>query len=170
MNLGYLDDYKELVKRNFELFKKYNVKEIICPCPACYKTFKEEYPKILGNKWKIKVKHVSEVLLELAKKGKLKKKDVKKVIYHKNCHLRDTNFVEELLKELKIEYTILNGCCGAGGGFRANFPEIAREIAWKLTEGLRGTILTACPMCYYHLRESTCRCRLEILDLIDIVL
>ncbi len=46
-------------------------------------------------------------------------------------------------------------CCGAGGGVKANFPELANAIArQRLALVENGRLCTACPLCYAHFKEN----------------
>ena len=55
LNAGYDNDFKTLAMKNLDVFKKHGIKKIITSCPACYKTFHKDYPKILSisapNSW-----------------------------------------------------------------------------------------------------------------------
>ncbi|MCW1309464.1 MAG: heterodisulfide reductase-related iron-sulfur binding cluster, partial [Candidatus Nanoarchaeia archaeon] len=53
LSAGYNEDVKNLVKKNYEIFKEHSVEKIITACPACFRTFSKEYPSIL-KEWDIK--------------------------------------------------------------------------------------------------------------------
>lgn len=162
LNAGYEVDFKTLVEKNFEIFKKHGVKKIITPCPACYKTFKKDYKKILGSKWDIEIEHTTQTILKMIKSGKLRlKKTSGKVTYHDPCHLgRHSGIYEEpreILKFLGCEVIEMKFnreqalCCGSGGGVKSNYPELASAIMDDVIEEAKKTkssiLVTACPMC-----------------------
>ena len=87
-NAGYANDFWTLARKNFEIFKQHGVKKIISNCPACFKTFKQDYPEVLQD-WNIEVEHITQTIWEAIKKGKLKIKKLvnTKITYHDPCHL-----------------------------------------------------------------------------------
>ncbi len=168
LNAGYKEDAKKLAEKNFKIFKEHSVKKIITSCPACFKTFSQEYPKLLKN-WDIEVKHITQTISEAVKKGKIKPKKVEgKITYHDPCHLgRYANVYEEPREVIKLagdfvemEFNRENAfCCGGGGGLKSNFPELSREISKeriKQAEEVKVNLLiTSCPLCYICLKEAS---------------
>lgn len=165
LNAGYKEDFEILKAKNIDLLEKYGIKQIITPCPACTKMLKKEYDL---EKKGIKVKHVSEILAENLGKIKGSKellKNPQQVTYHDSCHLgRHCGIYNEPRKAImKAGYQLYEfekkgaeaECCGAGGGVKSNFPEIANEVAKRRIKGCKTKLLTtACPMCYLHLKEN----------------
>ena len=46
-------------------------------------------------------------------------------------------------------------CCGAGGGVKSNYPDLANAIAQaRLAQVENGRLCTACPLCYAHFKEN----------------
>lgn len=171
LNAGYSTDFKDLVHKNYKTFKEHRVKKIITPCPACFKTFKMEYPKFLEN-FDIEVEHVTQTIANAIKNGKLKTKESNKpikVTYHDPCHLgRYCGVYEEprdILKALGYEIVEMkfnkknSWCCGGGGGLKANYPELSEEIAKERIKQALETktqiLITTCPLCYSCLKEVT---------------
>lgn len=170
LNAGYLELGRNLAKKNFLVFKEHSVKKIITSCPACYKTFSQEYPKLLEG-WDIEVLHVTQVLHESWKRGKISFNQLKKktVTYHDPCHLGRHGGIYEEPRELinslgfrlvEMEFNRENAfCCGGGGGVRANFPLLANRIAKNRLKQAKKTkaslLLTTCPLCYLHLKENS---------------
>jgi len=118
--------------------------------------------------WEIEVKHITEILLDAMKKGKLSRAVVEKVTYHDPCHLgRHLGHFKEPrgvldgmgceLVEMK-ESNETSFCCGGGGGFRSNCPEIAKRMAEERIRQAKETgtkkLVTTCPLCYLHLKEN----------------
>jgi len=164
LNAGYAVDFETIVKKNYKIFKEHGVKKIITPCPACFKTFKLEYPKYL-QKFDIEVEHVSQTIMNAIKNDKLKVKKITKpikVTYHDPCHLgRYCGVYEEpreILKALGYDLVemALNRenafCCGGGGGLKSNYPELSEEIAKMRVKHAKDVkadlIVTSCPMCF----------------------
>jgi len=164
LNAGYGVDFETIVKKNYKIFKEHGIKKIITPCPACFKTFKLEYPKFL-QKFDIEVEHVSQTIMNAIKNGKLRLKKIDKpikVTYHDPCHLgRYCGVYEEprdILKALGYDLIEMklsrenSFCCGGGGGLRSNYPELSEEIAKMRVKHAKDVkadmIVTSCPMCF----------------------
>lgn len=166
LNAGYKKDARELAKKNFDLFKKYNVVKIITNCPSCYHTFKHIYPELLRN-WDIEVEHVTVTILNALKEKNIKISGSEPVAYHDPCHLgrysaiySEPREVIELLggKILEMKHNkSFSICCGAGGGVRANFKELAVESAKNRVKEVSGEaekIISPCGLCYSNLKSA----------------
>jgi Fe-S oxidoreductase len=180
---GYPEEAKKLAEKNFEVFKEHSVKKMITPCPACFRTFSQEYPKLV-EKWNIKVEHVTQTLAKAIEGGKLKIKGKNvKVTFHDPCHLgRYSGVYEEPRKiigksgaeivemEMSREQAL---CCGGGGGVRANYPELAKEMAKeriKQAEKTKAEILvTSCPLCFVQLKEAAENSKIKVMELSEFI-
>jgi heterodisulfide reductase subunit D len=186
---GHLKTAKELAEHNVAAIQRTGAKQVVIHCAGCFRTFKVDYPEILGRELPFKVYHATEYFLELVNQGKLKftKPINKKVTYHDPCHIgRAAKIYEpprELLKKVPgIEFIEMKRnrenawCCGAGGGVKSAFPEMAVEIAQdRILEaeelGVK-TIVTACPFCVTNLRDgakSLGKSDFEVIDILDLV-
>lgn len=167
INAGYKKDAKILAKKNYDLFKKHNITRIITPCPGCYNMFQNEYPELL-REWDIEVEYATTTILRELKKIKLNNSLPKEIVsYHDPCHLgrysEIYNEPREIIKllggELKeMKHNRNNAiCCGAGAGMRANYPEIAKDIAKKrMSEKPKDAewVLTPCGLCTANLKTA----------------
>lgn len=89
---GQLEAFKRQVEHNIRMVKELGVSSILVTCAQCYKTWKVDYPKVLGKStddMNFKVVHIVEYLAELIKEGKLsfKNRIDMKVTYHDPCNL-----------------------------------------------------------------------------------
>jgi len=186
---GFVETAKELAEHNVAAIEKTGAKNVVIHCAGCYKTFVEDYPEILGKELPFKVYHATEMFLDLVNQGKLQltKPVEKKVTYHDPCHLGRASQIydapRELLKKIPgIEFVELKRirenawCCGAGGGVKSAFPELATKIAegriLEAEELELATIVTACPFCVNNLKDgakSLGKNEIEILDILDLV-
>ena len=157
--------FQETAEKVYRKFKEHGIVKIITPCPACFHTFKSIYPKIVEG-WDIEVRHATQEIAELVKKGKLKlERKGGAFVFHDPCHLGRAEGVYDEPREIvravgKLEEfpenRELSLCCGGGGGMPANCPELAGEMAEKRVKQAKGrTIATACPMCYHQLKKQT---------------
>ena len=165
-NAGYTEDYENLKKKNIELLNKYGIGTIITPCAACTKVLKHDYKL---EEEGIDVLHITQILADNLDKIKDvfgKKMAAEKITYHDPCHLgRHLKIYEEPRKLLlkagfSLEEFSKNRekavCCGAGGGVRANFPEISARVAKSRLKSCKTVkLVTACPLCYLHLKENS---------------
>jgi heterodisulfide reductase subunit D len=169
LNGGYKKDFRKLAQKNFNLFKRYKIKKIITNCPSCYYAFKKIYPENLRD-WNIEVEHATVTIYNALKKKKEKFEwlEREKVTYHDPCHLgRYSGIYEEpreVIKILQGEIIEMKNnrkdalCCGGGGGVRANFPELAKEIAKKRVENVDPNItkiISPCGLCYLNLKSAS---------------
>jgi len=185
INAGYDLDFETLVKKNYKIFKDHGIKKIITPCPACFKTFKLEYPKVIAN-FDIEVEHVTQTIFNAIKTGKLKLKKINKpvkVTYHDPCHLgRYCGVYEEprdILKKLGYKLVEMEfnremaWCCGSGGGLRANYPELSEEITKERVKQALQTkaqiLVTSCPLCYACLKDVTKEKKLKVQELSELI-
>ncbi|MEM2181027.1 MAG: (Fe-S)-binding protein [Nitrososphaeria archaeon] len=168
LNAGYKEDAKKLAEKNFKIFKEHSVKKIITSCPACFKVFSQDYPKLL-EKWDIKTEHITQTISDAIKKGKIKPKKIEGIItYHDPCHLGRYGKIYEEPRDairlsgnfVEMEFNRENAfCCGGGGGLKSNSPKLSEEISRervKQAEIIKANILiTSCPLCYLCLKEAS---------------
>jgi Fe-S oxidoreductase len=168
LRTGFLDEASEQIAKNTKILSKEDL--IVTSCAGCYKTLKEDYEGL-------NVIHISQLLDELISQGKLnfKKSDLN-VTYHDSCHLgrhmgvfdepRDViKSVCELTEMENIRESSL--CCGAGGGVKSAYPEIADQMAKSRISQAKDTscktLVTPCPFCKLNLEND----ELEVLDLTE---
>ncbi len=167
LRTGFIKEGKEQIIKNSEIFKD---ETILTSCAGCYKTFKEDYENI-------NVIHISQLLKQFIDEGRIvfSKKDLN-VTYHDSCHLGrhmeifdDPRFVIESVANLvEMENNRENSlCCGAGGGVKSAYPEIADELAKSRINQAKNTncnlLITACPFCKLNLSND----EIEVLDLTE---
>jgi len=168
LNAGHIREAEEIAEKNFRVFKEHGITKIITSCPACYKTFSQEYPKLVKG-WNIEVEHITKTIDSAIKAGKLKAPELNtEVTYHDPCHLgRHSGIYDEPRSIIKATGAKLREmrlsrenalCCGAGSGVKSNYPELANAAAKERVEMAKDTkakmLVTTCPMCYYNLKEN----------------
>lgn len=152
---GYAADFEDLKQKNLAVFKRFSVRKIITNCPGCYHTLKYDYG--------LDAYHVTQILSPQPK-PKLDS-SVKALTYHDSCHLGRWSGVyaqpRNLLENAGWEVAELPDnrdhslCCGAGGGVKSNYPDLANAIARQRLEQVQnGVLCTACPLCYAHFKEN----------------
>lgn len=160
--------YQMLALQNIETLNAYNIKKIVCTCPHCFNTLKNEYPQLGGN---YDVVHYSSFLDELIKSGKIKIKDsaTEKITYHDSCYLGRVNAVYEAPREIldslnkeivEMKRSKANGlCCGAGGAqmFKEDEPGATRINIMRIDEVIAtgaNTVIANCPFCITMLQDG----------------
>ena len=172
---GQLPLAREIARHNWETLKD---KRIVTSCPGCYRCFKVEYAKLLGEEYQINAVHTVELLAELIDEGKIKfKKGTKgtkskakeKVVYHDPCELgREMGIYDQPRKVIQsipgIELVEMvrnrenTWCCGGGGGLKGADYDLALEVGKdKVEEALATgakTIVSACPSCKTSINDA----------------
>jgi Fe-S oxidoreductase len=162
-NLGFWSEMQPLIEANWEKMKRLKSRTFIFTNPHCEEFIIKRYPENLSDYSAIKHMHISQLLSEAFKNGKLKSKrtDKVKVSYHDPCYLgRGLGVYDaprEVLTSLKgVELAEMTRnransfCCGAGalGNY---FPNQSGEMAKERMEEFNATgadlLITACPYC-----------------------
>ena len=167
LRTGFEEEAREQIEKNTEVLKD---ELILTSCAGCFKTLKEDYDGI-------DVIHISQLLDELIKEGKLNfnKMDLD-VTYHDSCHLgrqlevfdEPRNVIKSVANLVEMENSREDSlCCGAGGGVKSAYPEIADEMAKSRISQAKETgceiLVTPCPFCKLNLENDD----LEVLDLTE---
>ncbi len=187
LRTGLVDDAKKTALNNIAKFEKASPGRIVTSCAGCYKTLRQDYPKL--GAMNSEVVHIVQLVSELLEEGKLPLKAPGfkgTVTYHDPCHLgRHMNLYEPPRKILEsipglrlveMERTKAEArCCGAGGGVKTAFPELAAKIsALRIEDAERteaGVLVTSCPFCFQSLQAAidSKKSKIQIMDLIDLV-
>lgn len=167
LRTGQLKTAQELIGRNLDMFARKGATKIVTPCGGCSKTLKYDYPvwaKKVGKPFDAEVLHFSEVYVSLIREGRIKPKTPinKTVTFHDPCHVGRSQGLFDEPREILAAIPGVrlvemahcreeSRCCGAGGGVKANYPEMAAQIARdRVTEAIEtgaDTLVTMCPFC-----------------------
>lgn len=167
MRTGFIKEAEEQIRKNTEILSG---EVILTSCAGCYKTLKQDYDGL-------NVIHISQFLNQLVREGKIKfnKTDLN-VTYHDSCHLgrhcevfdEPREVISAVANLVEMENNHENAlCCGAGGGVKSAYPEVANQIASFRINQAKGTdcdiLLTPCPFCKLNLKND----ELEVLDITE---
>ncbi len=155
---------------NIAILNGYGIKKIVCTCPHCFNTLKNEYPDLGGN---YEVLHYTTYLEELIDQGKLKiDKSLlndKRITYHDPCYLGRANSIYDaprnVLGKLGGNFSELKRhkskalCCGAGGAqmfkeAEKGNKEVYAERTDEIIESKAEIVATACPFCMVMLTDG----------------
>ena len=159
---------REVARHNWERLKD---KRVITSCAGCYRCFDDEYPKLLGEEFKIDVIHTCMLLSDLIEEGKIKFKGEirEKVTYHDPCELgrelkiyEEPRIVIESIPGIELVEITRNRentwCCGGGGGLKGVNYDLALEIGKDKVEEAMATgaktIVSACPSCKININDA----------------
>jgi Fe-S oxidoreductase len=174
--VGYEFQFQIMAEDNIEVFKSYNIKEIITTCPHCYHTIKNEYPRFSGDfaEGFPKVVHYTQFIADLIRQGKLELTNDNeldsKLTYHDPCYLGRYNGVYQEPRQIleaipgtrleEMEHSRSTGfCCGGGGGHmwieeQTGTTKINHKRLEDVLETGAETVVTACPYCLQMFEEG----------------
>jgi len=149
--------------------KEKNFDYFLVLCPTCGTTLKflfREFVYDVPDEYK-RVKYVEERVVNLSRllndlNVKIKTKNGILFTYHIPCHQnRGLHFdVEKFLKSLLPNYYMpmkdADMCCGFGGSFSLDYPEVSKAILDKKLKNIVDTnasvVVTECPGCIMQIR------------------
>ncbi|RJR23396.1 MAG: (Fe-S)-binding protein [Desulfobacteraceae bacterium] len=160
-------EFERVAKQNIEQFNSLGIETLVTSCAGCYKTIKEDYPRVKGLEFE--VLHTVEFLKRLMDRGVLsfQNRVERSVTYHDPCHLGRAAGVFDAPREILKAIPGLNllemeriyeysRCCGAGGGVKAGFPDIQSKMAERRIREAEATgaqgLVSACPFCFAGLQ------------------
>ncbi len=186
LRTGLVESAGKTARKNIDMFEKASPSLIVTSCAGCYKTIRQDYPKM--GKVRPRVVHITEYVLELIDSGKLRfdGRFEGKVTFHDPCHLgRHNELYEqprrilEFIPGLELVEMERNReearCCGAGGGVKTAFPDLAQKISSMRVEDAERTgadiLTTSCPFCYQSLKATieVKGSKLRMMDIMELV-
>ncbi len=159
-------------------FTSQEVEAVVVDCATCGSAFVREYPHMLGELRSLG-EDVSGELIQAAQLLSQKTRDVTafigdhmswlpemtqagpliKVTYHDPCHLLKAQGVGILPRKVLaglpnvefVEMEAADACCGGGGSFQVEHPEISAGITSKKIQSIQATganvVASGCPGC-----------------------
>jgi Fe-S oxidoreductase len=184
----------EEMKHNVEEFKKMGAKTVFIACAGCYRTLKKDYPKLMGEDLPFEVKQITEIFIDMLNNNEIPFKAEEgekiKVTYHDPCHLGRHMDLYDVPREViskipGIELVEMRRnrnnawCCGAGGGVKSQFPELAvdmsKERIIEAVDSGAQVLTTSCPFCIgnlsdaYKEMEPEIQEKIKVIDIIDFI-
>ncbi len=194
LRIGDEKSLTEIIKQNIEIFKNKGAKTLFTACAGCYRTWKKDYPELLGEQLPFEVKHITEILVDLLNNNQIpfraNEQEEIKVTYHDPCHLgRHMNLYEiprELISRIpgiqliEMKRNKNNAwCCGAGGGVKSQFSDLALKISKERIYEAIDTgvqiLTTSCPFCIGNLIDAyedmdvSIKEKIKVVDVIDLI-
>jgi len=182
LRLGLRKEFSEVAKKTLNLIRSTGARKLVTHCPGCLRAFRLDYPLQLGTDLGLEVQHSTQIILDHVKPSILKPVEIK-AVYFDPCHLgRHMNVYEpprhllNMIPGMKLielnESREASLCCGAGGGVRACFEELALAVAQEVLDYIKLTgaeaIITACPFCYHNFKTASDG-SLKVLDITQVI-
>jgi Fe-S oxidoreductase/nitrate reductase gamma subunit len=179
-----------------ELFRHYEIHDVVTSSPHCFHTFRNEYPafqalKPSDEQVEFSIRHYTQLLRDLVASGSLKFERPLNVTvtYHDPCYLGRHNQVFNAPREVigaipgvqmvEMAHNRENSLCCGGGGDRIWQEDLdadvkMSEIRIREAEATGAEILiTACPLCLIMLEDARKTTGLEdslrVVDLNELV-
>ncbi len=186
MRTGLSEAARDMVLRNIERFERASPSVIVTSCAGCYKTIRQDYPRY--GKLPAPMVHVTELVSGLIDSGDLVPTGRVEgtVAFHDPCHLGrhvgvydpPRRILESIpgMRLVEMDRTREDArCCGAGGGVKTAFPELAEKISGMRVADAESVgcdvLSTSCPFCYQSLKASVVASgsRMEMVDLMELL-
>jgi Fe-S oxidoreductase len=192
--IGEYNSVEDLLRHNIDELKSLGAKTVFTACAGCYRTLKLDYPEILGEDLPFEVKHITEILVELLNNSEIpfksEEREKIKVTYHDPCHLGRHMDLYDIPREViskipGIEFIEMKRnrknawCCGAGGGVKSQFPELALDISKeRIKEAIETEaqfLITSCPFCVGNMGDAwkeldpETQNKIKVIDIIDFI-
>ncbi|MFQ5821271.1 MAG: (Fe-S)-binding protein [Candidatus Heimdallarchaeota archaeon] len=165
--VGLSTEFDMIGQKNIIMFEEKGIDRIISPCPMCYTTFQQEYPRISSNT--PDALHLVQVLEEFTDNARIRfeRSIDAKVAVHDGCHLgRYSNIYNAPRKILEsipgVKLVELPrskeqaSCCG--GTIRRPYialrDHISDTIINQALEVGADMVVTTCPTCYHNVRSA----------------
>lgn len=162
--LGQEMTFQTLRNENENTFKGVKYKTIVCNCPHCFNSLKNEYSN-LGN-----VVHHTKMVKEFLDKGLIEVGDftAENATFHDPCYLGRYNDEYDAPREIISKTSNLvemprsrdkGMCCGAGGGhywadLKLGDERINKIRAEEAVETGASQIVTGCPFCMQMMEDG----------------
>ncbi|MCL1978676.1 MAG: heterodisulfide reductase-related iron-sulfur binding cluster [Methanomassiliicoccaceae archaeon] len=178
----------ECVEKVVEGADGVGAKDMVMTCSGCYKTVSTDFGKFYAKSGQ-NVYHFSQYVERLIAERKLplNHEFKAKVTYHDPCHMGRHMGVfdapRNVLKKIKgielVEMTRTkenSRCCGAGGGYKSQYNEMAVNIAAERIRDAEETgaeiLVTCCPFCVVNLTQGAKQIdsKIKVMDLSEVLL
>ncbi len=181
----------DIARQNLAAFKTDQYDYIITLCASCASHLKHNYIKVFkeaGQPLEPVEKMTSKVIdfssfmdqvYPFSQSASLKNQ---KVAYHAPCHLcrglQVTDQPRELIKKAGYLYVPSKDedvCCGFGGSYSVDFPEISSEILKKKLDNIEDSgadiLATDCPGCIMQIRGGMDKrgSRIKVMHLVELL-
>lgn len=164
---------REVAIQNLKAIDPSDYDHILTLCASCGSHIRENYPKLLGDQpgFGVKMYQFTDKIIDFSSfmvnvlklEPEIFAGPSSKAAYHSPCHLCRglgvTREPRELLKTGGMQYVETKDedvCCGFGGSFSLDFPELSAELLRRKLDEVEASgaelLVTDCPGCILQLR------------------
>jgi heterodisulfide reductase subunit D len=184
---GMGDAAVESVRHNVEAVRRAGARRLVAACPSCYRTWRDDYPRILGEPLGFEVLHATEMLEEIIAEGRVRLGPFEqRVTYHDPCDLGRASGIYDAPRDViraipgvtlvemahHREYAL---CCGGGGDVEMADAELTAAVARRRIGEAQATgaqvLVSACQQCTRTLSAAARRerVRLRVMDVAELI-
>jgi heterodisulfide reductase subunit D len=184
--MGYVARSQEFAVHNVADWRSIGASRIITLDPHDYITFTEDYPKYFGDEYEFEIVHITELVAELIREGKLSLTvPIERVAtYHDPCRLNKRKGIHKSPREIlhaipgldfrDVDHvTQWSYCSGAGGGLSIERPEITAAISAQRLDRAAALevdlLVSACVWSERPLAAAGQVVDIEVRDLMELV-
>ncbi len=162
------------IRRNVSILNREDVDAVVVDCATCGAALKNDYVPILDEMGEdadaarslaAKVMDISQYLQDFDLAGFLRPIN-ERVTYHDPCHLLRSQSIKDepraILKQIPglefVEMAGADACCGGGGSFQLQHPDISSGITSKKITSIKNTgagiVTSGCTGCRLQIRGN----------------
>ncbi|TCN41750.1 heterodisulfide reductase subunit D [Kribbella orskensis] len=184
--MGYVERSREFAVHNVADWRSVGAGRIITLDPHDYITFTEDYPRLFGDDYEFEIVHITELVAELIRDGKLTLTvPIERVAtYHDPCRLNKRKGIHKSPREIlraipgldfrDVDHvTQWSYCSGAGGGLSIERPEITAAISQQRLDRAAALdvdlLVSACVWSERPLAAAGEALDIEVRDLMELV-
>lgn len=154
LSSGNLKRYNQVKDKNLKLMHESKYDFLVADCASCQSALNDYSDDI-------KCFNILEIISQQNIKFKFNK--LRKVTFHKPCHLENDDFVKVLFSKCEnVEYVEMkdyDSCCGFAGEFALKNHKIAQKLASEKIDNAifsgADYVLTTCPACLLGLKVGS---------------
>jgi heterodisulfide reductase subunit D len=185
MSAGRVEEARAAAQSLVAAVEASGAETVVFPCPGCLKTFREDYPRLLGRPLRFRTLHATEFLAERIGAGALRlQKRSRIVAYHDPCTLgrglgvfdAPRRAIDAVPGAKRVELRRAREasfCCGSGAFSRLGFEPMSVEneqARWAEAAATGADlVVSACPACQIALLDAKRRAKspIEVEDVVE---
>ncbi len=184
--MGYVAAAKEFAEHNLADWRSVGARRIVTLDPHDYISFTEDYVEYFGDNYDLEVVHITELVAELIRDGRLQLTvPIERVAtYHDPCRLNKRKGIHasprEILRAVPgLEFRDVDHvtqwayCSGAGGGLPVERPDLTAAISGQRVDKAADLgvdlLISQCPWSERPLSAAGAERGIEVRDLMELV-
>ncbi len=180
MSMGLLEEARKQAERCLQIFKELSIDSVISLCPTCVHTMKDTYRALIGSGIDTMIdstdfiyQHKESLQAICEEIGSSYRGAL--INYHHPCHSKNYLHLKKeaplMLREIGLEITEDDKCCGFGGSFRFLYSDLSMRILQKREKAYLSSdmVITSCPNCILQFRGAKINSR-HFVEIINIAL